>query len=292
MVLMARDIPDILVRPFAAVETERLVEVMAATFAEYGMRFDPDGFDRDVREAATRYAPPGAAFFTALASGRALGFAGVDRPRDGVAEIHRVYIDPAARGLGLGRRLCEAVEAWARAQAGVLSIELWSDVRFTHAHAMYAARGYALTGQRILGDPDRSVEFGFRRDARAEAAAWAPERLPVTARSVMDMSSDADFAHRCGMVAAAILDPRSLVREGRVAAGGHVLPAPAELFPGDARATEVSALVWDAGDGATEDDRRRGAVLGFERADERRLHPAIHDVADASWPWGCPGGCR
>src|SRR5437763_2684160 len=107
---------DVLIRLFDPAETPRLIEVLAATFGEYGMRFDPDGYDKDVREVERRYAPPRAVFHAAEAGGRVLGFAGCDETGEHGAEIHRLYIDPAARGRGLGTRLCEAVEGWARTE--------------------------------------------------------------------------------------------------------------------------------------------------------------------------------
>src|SRR5579863_9864053 len=96
------------VRPFEATDTSRLVEVLAAVFGEYGMRFDPDGYDRDVKDVMGRYARPRGVFYTVEDGGRVVGFGGADLPRDEIAEIHRLYIDPRARGRGIGATLCEA----------------------------------------------------------------------------------------------------------------------------------------------------------------------------------------
>jgi len=238
----------IVLRAFRAEDTERLVEVMTVTFAEYGMTFAPDGWDADVREVAARYAPPRAAFFAGIdaSSGRALGFVGVDLPAPGTAELHRLYIDPAARGRGLGVRLCAAAEAWASSR-GVRTMTLWSDVRFVHAHQLYAGRGYALMGQRLIGDPDRSVEFGFARELSGRSAeAWggtpdvpeAPAGAPrphsaqeARAVPVGDLQADeGGLGHRARMVAAALIDARALVRAGRVTAAAHELPGLDEVF--------------------------------------------------------------
>ncbi|HVY61560.1 MAG TPA: GNAT family N-acetyltransferase, partial [Planctomycetota bacterium] len=232
---------DDVIRLFDPADAARLIEVLAATFGEYGMRFDPDGYDRDVREVERRYALPGAVFFTAEVAGRAVGFVGGDEPRPGVVEIHRLYIDPGARGRGLGARLCEAIESWARGR-GARWIELWSDVRFAHAHAMYARRGFRLAGQRTLSDPDRSVEFGFRRAADGPVA---PERHRLGTprrRPLAGAIADPERAHRVARVTAAILDARSLVRAGRLVAGGHELPSPVELFEAGAREAEIDVL--------------------------------------------------
>ena len=249
---------SVTVRPFRAEDTPRLVEVMARTFGEYGMRFEPDGYDRDVLDAATRYGGPDAAFFAAEVEGRAAGFVGGDIPRPGVVEVHRLYIDPAARGLGLGAALCGAIEGWAGTRADVVAIELWSDVRFAHAHAMYLRRGFGLmrAGQRTLSDPDRSVEFGFRRP-HASGALGEVRRLPLE-----EMMADPVRAHRARMVVAAVMDSRALVRAGRMVAGGHQLPEAGELFGG-----RVPEFALEVGE---------GVIVGFEAAGEgRRVHPTL-----------------
>jgi|SRR5579872_3662972 len=245
------------VRPFERADTARLIEVLAAVFGEYGMRFDPDGFDGDVKDVPGRYAPPRGVFFTVEDEGELLGFGGADLPRDEIAEIHRLYIDPRARGRGIGALLCQTIEQWARERAQV--IELWSDVRFFHAHELYSRRGYRLFGQRMLQDPDRSIELGFSRAAAGERPLH-PSTLALEAAPLAGLATFEE-RQRAGMIAAAIMDSRTLVQAGRMETGGHVVPSPLELFPG-ARAEEISVL------------RALGTVTcGFERRGERVLHP-------------------
>lgn len=231
---------ETVLRPFAASDSPRLLEVLETVFAEYGMKFDPQGFDRDVLSIETRYAPPEAVFYAAEIDGRVVGFAGADMPRPGVAELHRLYMDPAARGRGLGARLVATVEDWARGR-GATTLELWSDVRLCHAHVLYARLGYGLVGQRLLGDPDRSVEFGFRR-----SLARPPEPVFHSlfgARSLpLEGFLGTEREHWALMLAAAIFDSRALVRAGRVRDGGLVLPSPLELFPAGTAARDVEVL--------------------------------------------------
>ncbi len=250
-------------RPIRAADTERLLAVVGAVFAEYGMRLDPGGFDSDLGEAHVRYAPPEATFLAAEADdGRVLAFAGGRLHGRDEVELHRLYLDPAARGLGLGQRLCGAIEDWARAR-GARRIVLWSDVRFFHAHAMYRRRGYRLTGQRLLADLDRSCEFGMERALAGavkpdESATETLHRTPLA-----EALRDPDLAQRARMVAAAILDARTLVRAGRMERGGHALPEPAEVF-GAGDAGEIAVLALDG-----------GIVVGFERGGTRRVHPIL-----------------
>ncbi len=246
------------IRPFDASDTPRLIEILEKVFGEYGMRFDPDGFDRDVHDVARRYAEPRGVFFTAEDDARGiLGFGGADLPREGVAEIHRLYIDPVARGLRLGTILVERLEEWALGR-GVPTMILWSDVRFFHAHDLYARLGYRLSGQRRLGDPDKSTEFGFRRplsDPRDDR----PFVAELSFVPYETLARDPDAAHEASMIAAAILDSRTL---SRGADGAHVLPDPRELFPAASGAVEAVF-------------HRPEMLVGFRAARtlEKRLHP-------------------
>lgn len=248
------------VRSFEPKDTDRLIAILARVFAEYGMRFDPDGFDRDVKDVAARYAPPAAVFFAVEEAGKLLGFGGADLPREGTAEIHRLYVDPDARGRGIGKLLVARLEEWARER--VPTMVLWSDVRLTHAHDLYARLGYRLSGQRLLGDPDASIELGFRR-----RLADRPDDRPFVADFSHEPIDGFDAAnrHRAAMLAAAILDSRTLPRG---ADGAHLLPDPRELF---AKKGPVEAIF-----------QRPDILVGFRSGSERRLHPLFSSRLPAS----------
>jgi GNAT superfamily N-acetyltransferase len=249
---------ELTIRPFRASDAPALAATVAAVYREYGFRFDPDGYDKDLSIIEERYLRPGGVFFTADLEGRAVGFAGADVPRPGTAELHRVYIDARARGRGLGARLVTEVEAWARARR-LETVELWSDVRLGHAHAMYARLGYALFGQRQLWDIDRSLEFGFRRGLAGVATPVVHE-LTRADRAPLAGFLGTELEHRVRMLAAGILDSRTLVTAGRMVDGGHALPDVGELFE-DASIDDVVVVSI------------RETLVGFERGRERRLHP-------------------
>lgn len=69
------------------------------------------------------------------------------------AEVKRMYVAPAARGLGLARRMLAHLEATARA-AGVEALVLETGQKQPEAIALYTSAGYA----RIPG-------FGYYRDS-------------------------------------------------------------------------------------------------------------------------------
>lgn len=61
----------------------------------------------------------------------------------GVARLRLLMLDPAARGLGLGKRLVAECVAFARA-AGYREIVLWTHAVLTAARAIYAAQRFQL----------------------------------------------------------------------------------------------------------------------------------------------------
>jgi ribosomal protein S18 acetylase RimI-like enzyme len=84
---------------------------------------------------------PHGAFFVAEVDGVAAGCCGVKAIGPGVAEIKRLWVAPAGRGLGLGRRLLEACEAHAAA-SGATVARLDTGRLQTEALGLFASAGY------------------------------------------------------------------------------------------------------------------------------------------------------
>ncbi len=87
------------------------------------------------------FTPPTGAFLVIYAGGKPVAGGGLKRDDDGVAEIKRMYVVPAARRQGLGRLLLEALENRAR-ELGYARIRLDTGARQPHAQAMYERAGY------------------------------------------------------------------------------------------------------------------------------------------------------
>jgi GNAT superfamily N-acetyltransferase len=85
--------------------------------------------------------PPAGEFFVAYLHDEAIGCGGVKHHADAPAEIKRMWIAPQARGLGLGRRLLETLEACALA-GGAQVAHIETSAVLTEALALYRSAGW------------------------------------------------------------------------------------------------------------------------------------------------------
>jgi GNAT superfamily N-acetyltransferase len=69
--------------------------------------------------------------------------------RDACAELGGLVVDEARRGRGIGGRLMDAAEDWARRQ-GLGTLRLRSNVVRGEAHAFYLGRGYTSSKTSLL----------------------------------------------------------------------------------------------------------------------------------------------
>jgi DNA-binding MarR family transcriptional regulator/GNAT superfamily N-acetyltransferase len=115
---------------------------LAAYYAELARRFDT-GFDvkTSLDPDAGSLRPPLGSFLVALSDGLPLGCVALKGSGTGVAEVKRLWIAPAARGLGLARRLMATAEARART-LGLTTLRLDTNRTLTEAIALYRATGW------------------------------------------------------------------------------------------------------------------------------------------------------
>jgi GNAT superfamily N-acetyltransferase len=69
------------------------------------------------------------------------------RPEGNAAHLISMWVDPVARNRGVGRKLVDAVVAWARGH-GIGEVSLWVAEGNAPAEALYLASGFAPTGER------------------------------------------------------------------------------------------------------------------------------------------------
>jgi putative acetyltransferase len=128
--------------PEAALLIERLTSELANRYNDDGAGdFHPD----DVQS-------PRSGFLLARFDGQAVACGGFRRLADDVAEIKRMFVDPAFRGRGIGRRLLTTLEEHIRL-AGYARVQLDTGTMQPEAVGLYESAGY-----------HRIAPYGFYRD--------------------------------------------------------------------------------------------------------------------------------
>ena len=117
-------------------------QVLRRYFAELADRF-PGGFDVEgaLAEPADPYTPPRGLFVLAVRDGEPVGCAALHLLDATTAEFKRMWVDPRARGAGLGGRLLWHLEERARAAGRTVAV-LDTNGSLARALALYRGRGY------------------------------------------------------------------------------------------------------------------------------------------------------
>jgi GNAT superfamily N-acetyltransferase len=87
--------------------------------------------------------------------GRIVGSVFVVRKSARVAQLRLLYVEPAARGQGLGARLVDECIGFARA-SGYRTLMLWTQSHLDAARRIYVSRGF------VLGKEEKHHSFGKR----------------------------------------------------------------------------------------------------------------------------------
>jgi GNAT superfamily N-acetyltransferase len=101
--------------------------------------------------------PPAGAMLVARVDGEPAAIGGVRHLDTAVAEVKSMFVSPAHRGLGLGRRMLEELHSLAAA-AGCGAVRLDTNGFLTAAVALYRAAGYRQVAD-YNGNPKADLWF-------------------------------------------------------------------------------------------------------------------------------------
>lgn len=162
-VTMRRALP--VVREVRDDDAAALIALIGGCWAAYpGVELHVDAEEPWLRAPAAAYRSWGGRMWVVELDGEVVGCCGVKLVDGAVVELKSMYVAAPARRRGLAAHLEAMVRAEALSRRAV-RVQLWSDTRFTEAHATYAALGYTrLPGERDLHDLSRSHEYPFAKD--------------------------------------------------------------------------------------------------------------------------------
>lgn len=146
-------------RPCVPADVPGILALISEVYAEYGCVLHAQKEERHLLEPGPYFHAHNGEFWVVEDKGVIRATVAVMLHEE-AGELKSLYVHPALRRQGWGRRLTMLAIDYARA-GGKRKMILWSDTRFTDAHRLYRGLGFNEMGSRELFDSNNSVEYGF-----------------------------------------------------------------------------------------------------------------------------------
>ena len=131
---------DVHIRAATPEDAPHAERIIAAALAEFGLPFEPDGRDADVKDFGAR--PEHDDLVAVDGAGTPIGVASLGpQGHDGVGWLSKLFLAKEARGRGVGRALLDAAHA-AADRRGYHTVGLRTRTLFRDAIALYEKNGY------------------------------------------------------------------------------------------------------------------------------------------------------
>lgn len=152
-------------RPATVSDAAAIATTIAASFAQYRGKLVPEsGAFRETTGGISAELNKGAAAIVAERNGEMLGCVLMEEV-EGDLYFGRLSVLPSARGLGLARRLIDAVEAEAR-RRGLSGVRLGVRVVLTENQRLFTALGYRETSREAHPGFDHPTSINMRKPLR------------------------------------------------------------------------------------------------------------------------------
>jgi putative acetyltransferase len=143
-------------RKYQPQDRESIIKMIDYIYREYGDKIHLVGFDSDLLDIEGSYLQSGDFWVEQASTGEIIACIAVKKSEQNgfneqTALLKRFYIMPEYRGSGLAPKMHNTVVEWCR-RYEIKQIYLWSDVRFTRAHAFYSKHGYKRKDIRDMND--------------------------------------------------------------------------------------------------------------------------------------------
>ena len=149
------------VREVRESDVSDVLALIASVLGEFGLEFGSgSSTDDELRELPSSYASRGGAFWIATRDNELVGTCGIFPVAATTFELRKMYLNPRARGLGIGKQLLDVAVAFVRAHGGT-RIVLDTTEQMTRAIAFYEAHGFVRDDAYIRGS---RCSRGYVRD--------------------------------------------------------------------------------------------------------------------------------